>query len=227
MLLHIFLDLHWSELLQPQFYIDNGGLWLMLFIVFAETGLFAGFFLPGDSLLFVAGIFSNKLAAYIFNTGNDFFNLLMIIILTAIAGILGNSAGYWFGKKSGPYLFHRKDTFLFRKKYLYQAKEFYEKHGAGAIVFARFLPIVRTFAPIVAGIVNMNGKTFTLYNIIGSFAWAATMLAAGHYLDKFFLEHFNFDLKTHLEVIVIGIVLITTGPVLIKLITHKPKKDHV
>lgn len=227
MLLHILLDFHWTELLQPQFYIDNGGLWLMLFIIFAETGLFAGFFLPGDSLLFVAGIFSNKLAVYLVDTGSDFLNLFMIIILAAIAGILGNSTGYWFGKKSGPYLFHRKDTFLFRKKYLYQAKEFYDKHGAGAIVFARFLPIVRTFAPIVAGIVGMEGKKFTLFNIIGSFAWVATMLAAGHYLDKFFLEHFNFDLKSHLEIIVIVIVLITTGPVLIKLLTGKAKKDHI
>lgn len=227
MLLHILLDFRWTELLQPQFYIDNGGLWLMLFIIFAETGLFAGFFLPGDSLLFVAGIFSNKLADSLFDSGSDFLNLLMIIVLAAVAGILGNSTGYWFGKKSGPYLFQRKDTFLFRKKYLYQAKDFYDQHGAGAIVFARFLPIVRTFAPIVAGIVGMDAKKFTLFNIIGSFAWVATMLAAGHYLDKFFLEHFHFDLKSHLEVIVIGIVLITTAPVLIKLLTGKPKKDHV
>jgi membrane-associated protein len=199
----------------------------MLFIIFAETGLFAGFFLPGDSLLFVAGIFSNMLAAYLFDTGSDFLNLLMLIILVSIAGILGNATGFWFGKKSGPFLFHRKDTFLFKKKYLYQAKDFYDKHGAGAVVLARFLPIVRTFAPIVAGIVGMERKKFMLFNIIGSFAWAATMLAAGHYLDKFFRQQFNFDLKSHLEVIVIGIVLITTAPVLIKLFTNKPKKDHV
>ncbi|MGN6617347.1 MAG: DedA family protein [Ilyomonas sp.] len=227
MLLQILLDFHWTELLQPQFYIDNGGLWLMLFIIFAETGLFAGFFLPGDSLLFVAGIFSNMLAAYLFDTGSDFLNLLILIILVSIAGILGNATGFWFGKKSGPFLFHRKDTFLFKKKYLYQAKDFYDKHGAGAVVLARFLPIVRTFAPIVAGIVGMERKKFMLFNIIGSFAWAATMLAAGHYLDKFFRQQFNFDLKSHLEVIVIGIVLITTAPVLIKLFTNKPKKDHI
>ena len=227
MLLQILLDFHWTELLQPQFYIDNGGLWLMLFIIFAETGLFAGFFLPGDSLLFVAGIFSNMLAAYLFDTGSDFLNLLILIILVSLAGILGNATGFWFGKKSGPFLFHRKDTFLFKKKYLYQAKDFYDKHGAGAVVLARFLPIVRTFAPIVAGIVGMERKKFMLFNIIGSFAWAATMLAAGHYLDKFFRQQFNFDLKSHLEVIVIGIVLITTAPVLIKLFTNKPKKDHI
>jgi membrane-associated protein len=214
-------DFHWSDLLQPQFYIDNGGLWVMLFIIFAETGLFVGFFLPGDSLLFVAGIFSNKLAAYLYDAGNDFVNLLMLIVLVSTAGILGNFVGYWFGKKSGPFLFHKKDTWFFKKKHLYHAKDFYDRHGGGAIVFARFLPIVRTFAPIVAGIVAMNARKFALFNCIGSFAWAATMLSAGHYLDKFFIEQYNFDLKEHLELIVVGIVLITTAPVLIKLFFGK------
>jgi membrane-associated protein len=181
-------DFTWTQLLQPQFYIDHGGLWLLVFIIFAETGLFAGFFLPGDSLLFVAGIFSNKLAGYLYDSGNDFANLLLIIILTTIAGVLGNIAGYWFGAKSGPFLYSRKDTFFFKKKYLLQAKEFYEKYGGAAIVFARFLPFVRTFAPIVAGIVQMDKKKFGFFNIIGCIAWTSSMLAAGHYLYKFFME---------------------------------------
>ena len=217
----------WRDLLNPEFYINNGGLWLMLFIIFAETGLFAGFFLPGDSLLFVAGIYSNDLAASLYDTGYDFPNLMIVTTLTVVAGVLGNFVGYWFGVKSGPFLFHRKDTFFFRKKYLYQAKDFYDKHGGGAIVFARFLPIIRTFAPIVAGIVGMDRRKFSFYNLVGCIAWAVSMLFAGHYLYKFFLKKFDFDIKEHLEVIVLCIVLVTTLPVLIKLIFGKHKKPQL
>ncbi|MEO5889101.1 MAG: VTT domain-containing protein [Ferruginibacter sp.] len=216
---------HWTELLQPQWYIDNGGLWFVLFAVFAETGLFAGFFLPGDSLLFVAGIFSDNLVKTSLGIDlNSFFNLVLLGIVISLAGILGNFVGYWFGKKSGPFLFERKDTFLFKKKYLLQAKDFYDRHGGGAIVMARFLPIIRTFAPIVAGIVSMDKKKFIFYNFVGSVAWVFSMLFAGHYLQILFLRWFNFDLKEHLEVIVIGIVLITTAPILIKLFFGKTKK---
>lgn len=213
----------WTDLLSPEFYIQNGGLWLMLFIVFAETGLFVGFFLPGDSLLFVAGIYSNDLATYLYDTGYDFSNLMMVVTLVAISGIIGNFVGYWFGAKSGPYLFERKDTMLYKKKYLFQAKEFYDKHGGGAIIFARFLPIIRTFAPIIAGIVGMNRKKFAFYNIVGSIAWAFSMMFAGHYLYQFFLKQYNFDLKQHLEVIVLIIVAITTVPVIVKLFFGKKK----
>lgn len=215
------------DLLNPEFYINNGGLWLLLFIVFAETGLMVGFFLPGDSLLFVAGIYSTKLIATLptGSTGSDFVNLLILWVLISVCGILGNMAGYWFGKKSGPFLFTRKDTFLFKRKHLLRAKDFYDKHGGQAIVFARFLPIVRTFAPIVAGIVQMDRKKFMFYNIIGCAAWVFSMLFAGHYLQKFFLDKFDFDLTAHLEVIVIGIILITTLPVIYKLFFGKRAED--
>ncbi len=215
------------DLLNPEFYINNGGLWLMLFIVFAETGLMVGFFLPGDSLLFVAGIYSTKLIATFptGSTGSDFVNLLILWVTISICGILGNMAGYWFGKKSGPFLFTRKDTFLFKRKHLLRAKDFYDKHGGQAIVFARFLPIVRTFAPIVAGVVQMERKKFMLYNIIGCAAWVFSMLFAGHYLQKIFLDKFNFDLTAHLEVIVIGIILITTLPVIYKLFFGKRAEE--
>jgi membrane-associated protein len=219
------LNITFRDLLNPEFYIQNGGLWLFLFIVFAETGLFAGFFLPGDSLLFVAGIYSTELAAEVYNTGNDFFNLVLIATLVVIAGVIGNSVGYWFGHKSGPYLFKRKDTFFFKKKHLFTAKEFYDKNGGAAIIFARFIPIIRTFAPIIAGIVNMDKKKFMFYNVVGCIAWAVSMLFAGHYLYKFFLSQFNFDLKEHLEVIVLGIVLVTTLPVIMKLIRGGKKQD--
>lgn len=213
------LTITWKDLLNPDFYINNGGLWVLLFIVFAETGLMVGFFLPGDSLLFVAGIYSQKLVGRLIpgGTGSDFFDLLILLVLVSACGIIGNTLGYWFGKKSGPFLYHRKDSLLFKRKYLYQARDFYEKHGGQAIVFARFLPIVRTFAPIIAGIVQMDKRKFTYYNIVGCVAWVFAMLFAGHYLDKLFMMKFNFDLKKHLEVIVIGIVVVTTFPVLFKL----------
>jgi len=219
------LEITFRDLLNPEFYIVNGGLWLFLFIVFAETGLFAGFFLPGDSLLFVAGIYSNELImkGLGVNLNSDFLHLTVLTVLVILAGVIGNAVGYWFGRKSGPTLYSRKDTFFFKKKYLQQAHDFYEKNGASTIVIARFLPIIRTFAPIVAGIVGMDRKKFMYYNIVGCVAWAFTMLFAGHYLYKIILEKFNFDLKEHLEVIVLGIVLVTTAPVIYKLFFAKKK----
>jgi membrane-associated protein len=221
----ILLDFHWTQLLQPQWYIHNGGIWFILFAVFAETGLFAGFFFPGDSLLFITGIYSNELVTegLKIDMHNSFFNLVLLGILISFCGIIGNYVGYWFGRKSGPFLFQRKDTFFFKKKYLNQAHDFYEEHGGGAIVFARFLPIIRTFAPIVAGIVEMDKKRFAFYNIVGCVAWVFAMLLGGHYLERLILRWSGFDLKDHLEVIVIGIVLITTAPILIRLFFGKKK----
>ncbi len=217
-------DFTWTDLLTPMFYILNGGLWLLLLIIFAETGLFVGFFFPGDSLLFVAGILSTPLVDSIsLNTGNDFFNLLIISGLCIVAGILGNTVGYLTGRKVGPAMFNWRDRFLFKKKYLYDAKDFYDKHGGGAIIFARFLPLVRTFAPIVAGIVGMEKKKFSFFNIIGCIAWVTSMLFIGHYLNALFKKQFGIDLEKHLELIVIGIVFVTTAPVLIKLFFGKKK----
>ncbi|MBH2004800.1 MAG: VTT domain-containing protein [Sphingobacteriia bacterium] len=223
MLMQILLDFHWSQLLQPQFYIEHGGLWLILFVVFAETGLFAGFFLPGDSLLFVAGIYSTNIANEFIPTGNEYLDLLQLMALISIAGILGNATGYWFGKKVGPAMYEWKENLFFKKHYLVQAHDFYEKHGGGAIIVARFIPIVRTFAPIVAGIVQMDQKKFSFFNVIGCVAWVSSMLIAGHFLQKWILSQFGFDLKDHLEVIVLGIVLVTTAPVIIKLVFNKKK----
>jgi membrane-associated protein len=215
---------HWSQLLQPQFYIEHGGLWLILFVIFAETGLFIGFFLPGDSLLFVAGIYSANIANEVLPTGNEYLDLLVLLVLIATAGIAGNTVGYWFGKKVGPAMYGWKENMLFKRRYLQEAHDFYEKHGGGAIVIARFIPIVRTFAPIVAGIVEMEKKKFVFFNIIGCVAWVFSMLFAGHFLQKWILSEFNFDLKQHLEVIVLGIVLVTSGPVLAKLVLGRKKK---
>lgn len=224
-MLEIFLStaFHWSQLLQPQFYIEHGGLWLILFVVFAETGLFAGFFLPGDSLLFVAGIYSTNLANEFIPTGNEFLDLMVLMVLIASAGIAGNTTGYWFGKKVGPAMYSWKENILFKRHYLEQAHEFYEKHGGGAIIIARFIPIIRTFAPIVAGIVQMDKKKFMVFNVIGSVGWVFSMLVGGHFLQKWILSQFGFDLKQHLEVIVLGIVFVTTAPVIFKLLFNKKK----
>jgi membrane-associated protein len=220
-------EFQWHDLINPQFYIEFGGLWLLLFVIFAETGLFAGFFLPGDSLLFVAGIYSDDLASQVIATGNSVIDLFILWILISAAGIIGNYVGYWFGKKSGPYLYERKDTFLFKKKYLKQAHDFYERYGGWAIVAARFVPIIRTFAPIVAGIVGMERKKFTFFNIIGCAAWVASMLIAGHFLYQWVLNQFNIDIKEHLEMIVIVIVLVSTVPILFKFFFSKEKKTTV
>src|SRR5580692_6462761 len=193
------------DLLNPEFYIKLGGLWVLLFIIFAETGLLLGFFLPGDSLLFVAGIYTTELASYFFNTGSDFLNLVLITLMVTFCGVLGNMVGYWFGAKSGPFLYERKDSFIFKKRYLMQAHDFYEEKGGWAIVIARFVPIVRTFAPIVAGIVGMEQKKFMYFNIIGCVAWVFLMLFGGYFLQKWIWDGFHFDLKKHLEIIVLGI----------------------
>lgn len=221
-------DFDWKNLIDPLFYIHfdvNGiklGIYIVLFIVFAETGLFAGFFLPGDSLLFLAGIYNRDLIENILFIENDFINVTLLATFVALSGILGNIVGYWFGSKSGYYLYNKQDSFWFKRKYLVQSKDFFEKYGGKAIIFARFLPIFRTFAPIVAGIVSMDKQKFMFYNILSSFIWSFTLIFAGHYLYGFLLENYQIDLKKHIELIVIALVAITVLPVIYKF-TKKSK----
>lgn len=189
-----------------------GGLYLVALIVFAETGLFVGFFLPGDSLLFVTGL---MIANSQSPTTSDPINLLYWIALISFAGIIGNSVGYWFGRKTGPVLFEKRDTLLFKRKHIAQAKAFYEKRGGSAIILARFVPIVRTFAPIVAGVVRMDRKKFFFFNVLGSIAWVASMTLSGYFLGE------NEWVKHNFEKIVIGLILVTTLPVLWKMIFGK------
>lgn len=218
----------WSDLVNPEFYIKLGGYWLVLFIIFAETGLFVGFFLPGDSLLFISGIYAVPMVEDTFGIIDsdlrDLLNTTIIASSISLAAIIGNMVSYWFGRRSGHGLYERKDSFFFKRKYLLKAHVFYEKHGAVAVIAARFLPIVRTFAPIVAGIVGMRRGKFMVYNIIGAVAWSFSLVFMGHYLDKLFIEQFGIDLKKHLELIVLFIVLITTAPILIKL--FMPSKEN-
>jgi len=227
----VVMDKHfaWKDIMNPMFYIIHGGLWLLIFIVFAETGLFVGFFLPGDSLLFVAGIYSSNLTSEflkIFGMGdihNEALDLIVLCGLLAVAGIIGNTVGYWTGKKVGPTMYHWKDTMLFKRRYLNEAHDFYEKHGGAAIVFARFLPFIRTFAPIIAGIVNMDKKKFAFYNIAGCIAWVVSMIFAGHFLQIWVKNQFGIELKDKLELIVIIIVAVTTAPVIWKFFFSKKK----
>lgn len=238
MFLTLLASFYWTDLLQPQFYVENGGLWLLLFVVFAETGLFMGFFLPGDSLLFVAGIYAHTITTKsgqiipglahqfleLIGLGavrNEWVDLFVLSGLIALAGILGNSAGYWTGQKVGPAMYGWRDRLLFKKKYLIQARDFYQKHGGLAVIGARFLPLIRTFAPIVAGIVQMDKSKFHFFNVVGSISWVVSMIFSGYFLQKWILSQFGFDLKEHLEVIVLAIVFVTTAPVLFKMIWGK------
>lgn len=206
--------------------IQNGGLYFLLFVVFAETGLFVGFFLPGDSLLFAAGIFMNNLVKELAGlppeaTPHFGFYHIIIIIMVILASIIGNAVGYWFGYKTGPLLFERRDTWIFKRKHLMRAKSFYDEYGNATIFVAKFLPIIRTFAPIVAGIVKMPRPQFIFYNIIGSLCWVSSMMLGGYFLQTWVERKFDFSLKDHIEAITIVIILITTLPVLYKLFFAK------
>lgn len=213
---------NWLELFHnltnPEWIMANGGLYIVVFIIFAETGLFAGFFLPGDTLLFIAGmIIAHTVAPEI----APLLQLLYWVLLIAAAAIVGNYVGYWFGKRSGEYLMKRRDSWIFKKKYLVQAQDFYAKRGGAAIIIARFLPIVRTFAPIVAGMVKMNPGKFSLFNIIGAIAWSGSIVTAGFLLGE------NAWVQGNLDKVIIGIVVITTAPVAIKMIAARRKKQPV
>ena len=200
--------------MDAQWIISHGGLYVVMLIIFAETGLFAGFFLPGDSLLFITGMIISQSPAPFANVALD---LVYWIALISVGGIVGNIVGYWFGMESGHLLFEKRDTWIFKRKHLVQAHDFYEKRGGAAIILGRFLPIVRTFAPIVAGIVKMNFKKFISFSILGCLAWVISMTLAGYWLGQIQW------VRTNLDKIVIVLIIITTGPVLIKLIFGKSK----
>lgn len=154
--------------------IAAGGLIFIAAIVFAESGLLIGFFFPGDTLLFAAGIFAAQ----------GQFSLLTAIVVIVLSAIAGGQVGYTIGRRAGPKLFRKKDGILFRHEYIQHSEEFYEKHGGKTIILARFVPVVRTFAPVVAGIGNMDYRKFTFYNVIGSAIWAVSITTLGYYLGS-------------------------------------------
>jgi len=163
-----------SNIIDPKLLIESFGLIGLLFIVFAESGLFFGFFFPGDSLLFTAGFLASQ----------GLFDLSTILIGTFACAILGDSFGYWFGKKVGPKIFNREDSLFFHKKHIIKAQNFYNKYGNKTIFLARFVPIVRTFAPIVAGIGQMKYVNFISYNLIGGFVWSFALTLSGYFLGS-------------------------------------------
>ena len=181
-------------------------------VVFAESGLFIGFFLPGDSLLFTAGFLASQ----------EIFDIRILSLLCFIAAVTGDSVGYAFGRHIGPRLFTREDSWLFHKKHLAKAQHFYEKHGKKTIVIARFMPIVRTFAPIVAGIGNMHYKTFITYNIVGGFLWGIGVTVAGYFLGKVIP-----DVDKYLIPIVVVIIIASILPSVIHLIKERNNPSEV
>jgi membrane-associated protein len=198
-----------KQLTNPESIIHYGGLALLLFVVFAETGLLIGFFLPGDNLIFLSGIIC-VLSPEIL--GVDLWEL---ILLLSLAAILGNCAGYAFGYKVGSALFSKKDSLIFRKKHLELTREYYERNGGKTLIFGRFIPIIRTFAPIFAGIVKIDFKKFMFYNIAGALAWIGTLASLGYYLGTYTW------VQQHLKLIFISLIIITLVPVVIPYLKRK------
>ena len=201
-----------KQLTNPESIIHYGGLWLLLFVVFAETGLFIGFFLPGDSLIFISGLLCAT-KPHLLN-----ISIFWLIILLISSAVTGNIVGYWFGKETGEKLFHKKDSFLFKKKHLETTKLFYEKHGGKALILGRFLPIIRTFAPILAGVIKVDFKLFMIYNITGASLWIISLTSISFFLGKEFPQTENY-----IGYIVIGLIVITTIPVLITYLKNRKK----
>lgn len=177
-------------------------------MIFAESGLFFGFFLPGDSLLFTSGVLAAQ----------GFFNIYALLACVFVAAVVGDNVGYWFGHKVGPKIFARNDSKLFKKKHLESAKKFYEKYGSKTILIARFVPFVRTFAPIVAGATQMRYTTFITYNLLGGFLWAIGLTLMGY-----FLGNIPF-IREHNETIIILIILASIVPVILHTLQEKKQK---
>jgi membrane-associated protein len=199
------------QLVNPESIIHYGGIYLLLIVVFAETGLFIGFFLPGDSLLFTAGLLCS--------TGILEVHPILLVILIIVAAVTGNMVGYSFGKTVGPLLFKRKSGLFFRQEHLVAAHEFYIKHGKITIILSRFLPIVRTFAPIIAGIVKLEYHRFFLYSFIGAFLWVSILVLTGYFMGVYLP-----GTRDYLEYIVIFLIVITSIPFVYNYIRNKLKK---
>jgi membrane-associated protein len=210
-----------KDLLNPKIIIETllvkGGIFVyvgLIFIVFAETGLAVGFFLPGDSLLVVAGLFAA--------TGK--LNLAALLVTLFVAAVVGDAVGYYSGARLGPRIFKREKSLLFRPSHLLKAQAFYEKYGGKTIIIARFVPIVRTFAPIVAGAAKMPYRNFVVYNVAGGFLWVFSMILAGYFLGNLLKSKFGIDLDEHIEWVVIIVVALSLMPPLIEYLKARREK---
>jgi membrane-associated protein len=198
-----------ASFLNPESLIDKGGLALLGLIVFAESGLLIGFFLPGDSLLFVGGFLAS-------DAGDHRLPVLPIVALVAfVAAVVGDQVGFWFGRKVGPSLFTRPDSRLFKQQNVAKSHAFFERHGPKTIVLARFVPVVRTFTPVVAGVSDMNYRTFTTYNIVGGFIWAVGLTTLGYFLGQIDV------VKNNIEIAIVVVIALSLLPVAIELVKHR------
>jgi membrane-associated protein len=196
--------------LDPRDLLESFGPWAtigLFLIIFAETGLLIGFFLPGDSLLFTAGILASQ--------GN--LNIVVIALGCFLAAVIGDQVGYTIGHRAGPTLFRRPDSRIFKQKYVDRTKEFFEKHGPKTILLARFVPIVRTFAPVLAGVGEMNRRTFTTYNVVGGFVWGVGVTVAGYVLG----EAIGSDIDKYLLPIIALIVVLSILPPVIEMLRER------
>jgi membrane-associated protein len=207
--LHAFLT---ASILSPETIVEKGGLLLVAAIIFAESGLLIGFFLPGDSLLFITGFLTNTSTNLPVHVK---YPLPVVVLALVVAAILGDQVGYLFGRRVGPSLFRRPDSKLFKQENVEKAQAFFDRHGPKTIVLARFVPIVRTFAPIVAGVGRMRYRQFVAYNLIGGTAWAAGVTTLGYFLGKIsFIRH-------NIELAALAIVFVSLVPVLLEVKKHR------
>ena len=211
-MLGVVLDV--STWMDPEYILRSGGIWWVLLIVFLETGFFFGCFLPGDSLLLTAGLLCGTLYLEV--------SIYELITGLMAAGFLGAGAGYLFGRKAGSYFLRRKDGVFLKKKYLVVAEEYYHRYGNWSFVIGRFLPIVRTFIPILAGLIKSPWGTFIVYNAIGASLWATVMAGMGYWLGQRFPS-----IITHIEWIIIGLAIITTTPLVLSWFRHNRKKTSI
>jgi membrane-associated protein len=195
--------------LDPEKLIESGGLLLLVIIIFAESGLLIGFFLPGDSLLFIGGFLSSA------SGGHRLPNLAIVLPLLFVAAVAGDQVGYAFGNRAGPALFRRPDSRFFKHQHLEKAHSFFERYGPKTIVLARFVPIVRTFAPIVAGAGSMKYRTFVVYNLIGGLLWSVGVTTLGYFLGEVKW------VRNNIEISLIAIVALSLTPVAFEIVRHR------
>ena len=195
--------------MNPEHLLASGGLALLAAFVFAESGILAGFFLPGDSLLFIGGFFTSA-------AGSHRLPALPIVAGVAfLAAVAGDQVGYVIGQRLGPALFRKEDSRLFRRQHLAKAEHFFERHGTRTIVLARFVPVVRTFTPVIAGASRMTYRSFVIFNVIGGFLWAVGVTTAGHYLGQVNA------IRSHIELTLVAVVVLSIVPVGLELLRHR------
>ena len=206
------------QYINPEFLLQTFGLAGVFFIVFAESGLFFGFFLPGDSLLLTAGLFASR---------GD-LNLAALVLLSGSAAIIGDSVGYWFGRKTGEKIFLREESGFFKKSHLLKAQDFYNRHGGKTIILARFMPFVRTFAPIVAGAAKMRYGTFITYNIIGGLIWGTGLPLVGYSLGTFLKDRFTAkQVDNYFLLIVVAVIILSVLPTALHLVKDENSRRHL